>query len=55
VPRKVFAGSAVFDGMYTLPQAQDVPLDGNADTQPLKLESVLHADFQAFVKAATAW
>jgi hypothetical protein len=55
VPRRVFAGSAVFEGMYTLPQAQDMPPDGSADTHPLKLESVSHADLKAFVKAANPW
>jgi hypothetical protein len=55
VPRRVFASSAIFKGMYSLPQTQDMPLDGSADTHPLKLESISYADFKLFVKAATAW
>jgi hypothetical protein len=52
VPRAIFAGSPVFEGMFAMPPSGDEP-DGASDARPLVL--TCEADeFRPFVRAATS-
>jgi hypothetical protein len=54
VPRAIFKGSAVFEDMYALPQAQGIVADGSDDDHPLDL-SVTYTDFESFFKSVMTW
>jgi hypothetical protein len=52
IPRKLFAGSAIFKDMFDLPQAADVVVDGTDNEHPLKLEGLNYNDYKVFVRVA---
>jgi len=51
VPRTYFErDSEVFCGLFQLPVAQNVPVDGSNDQQPLRLEGIKEDDFRQLLK-----
>lgn len=52
VPRRLFAGSSVFQDMLALPQARGTIVDGSDDKHPLKLQGIKYGAFKAFVRVA---
>jgi hypothetical protein len=50
VPRAIFVGSPVFDGMFSIPASSSVP-EGDSDERPLALE-LKSDEFRVFVRAA---
>jgi hypothetical protein len=51
VPRTYFErDSEVFCGLFQLPVAQDVPVDGSSDKQPLRLEGIKEDDFRQLLR-----
>jgi hypothetical protein len=49
VPKSIFDESSVFSDMFAMPQDGCQSVDGRSDQQPLKLEQVALADFEAFL------
>jgi hypothetical protein len=54
VPRAIFKGSPVFEGMFSLPQIPGEHADGSDHAHPLKLESISATSFELFVRAAVS-
>ena len=50
VPQVYFENTAIFDTIFTLPAANNTPVDGSEDEHPFKLDGISKAEFRAFLK-----
>jgi hypothetical protein len=50
VPQACFEHASIFDTIFTLPTAGNLPADGSDDEHPFKLEGIKKADLRALLK-----